>query len=55
MQIFVSAAGELSIYRQIMRQITEAIAVGRLKSGDRLPSQLWEEHASLLERLAAAK
>ena len=49
MQIFVSAAGELSIYRQIMRQITEAIAGGRLKSGDRLPS-----HRDLAEQLVIA-
>ncbi len=30
---------ELPIYRQIMRQITDAIAGGRLQQGDKLPSQ----------------
>ena len=38
MHLIVNPAGELPIYRQIMRQITEAIAGGRLKSGDKLAS-----------------
>jgi GntR family transcriptional regulator len=49
MQLFVNPAGELSIYRQIMRQIVEAIAAGRLKPGDKLPS-----HRDLAERLVVA-
>ncbi len=49
MQLFVNPAGELSIYRQIMRQITEAIAGGRLQPGDKLPS-----HRDLAEQLVIA-
>src|SRR5947209_8002906 len=49
MQLFVNPAGELSIYRQIMRQITEAIAAGRLRAGDKLPS-----HRDLAEQLVIA-
>src|ERR1700690_356137 len=49
MQLFVSPSDELPIYRQIMRQITEAIAGGRLKSGDRLAS-----HRELSEQLVIA-
>lgn len=49
MQIIVNPADELPIYRQIMRQITEAIAGGRLKSGDRLAS-----HRELSEQLVIA-
>src|SRR5580700_4865078 len=49
MQIIVNPADELPIYRQIMRQITEAIAGGRLKSGDRLAS-----HRDLSEQLVIA-
>jgi GntR family transcriptional regulator len=45
----VNPSGELSIYRQIMRQITEAIAAGRLKPGDKLPS-----HRELSEQLVVA-
>jgi GntR family transcriptional regulator len=47
--IFVNPSGELSIYRQIMRQITDAIAGGRLKSGEKLPS-----HRDLSEQLVIA-
>ena len=37
---FIVAAGsELPIYRQIMRQITDDIAGGRFKPGDKLQSQ----------------
>jgi GntR family transcriptional regulator len=36
--LYVHPGDELPIYRQIVRQITDAIAGGRLASGDRLPS-----------------
>ena len=49
MQILVHAADDLPIYRQIMRQVTEAIAGGRLKPGDRLSS-----HRELSEQLVIA-
>ena len=49
MQFPVNPAGELPIYRQIMRQITEAIAGGRLKAGDKLAS-----HRELSEQLVVA-
>jgi len=48
-QFPVNPAGELPIYRQIMRQITEAIAGGRLKAGDKLAS-----HRELSEQLVVA-
>lgn len=38
MQLFVNPGDELPIYRQIVRQITDAIAGGRLKPSERLPS-----------------
>jgi GntR family transcriptional regulator len=37
-QLHVNPADELPIYRQIVRQITDAIAGGRMKTGDKLPS-----------------
>ena len=49
MRLFVNPGDELPIYRQIMRQITEAIAGGRLKSGDKL-----ESHRELSEQLVVA-
>ena len=49
MQLLVNPAGELPIYRQIMRQITEAIAGGRLNRGGKLPS-----HRDLAEQLVIA-
>ena len=49
MQLLINAADELPIYRQIMRQIIEAIAGGRLKSGDKLTS-----HRELSEHLVIA-
>jgi DNA-binding transcriptional regulator YhcF (GntR family) len=49
MDIFVNPSGELSLYRQIMRQITDAIAGGRLKPGDKLAS-----HRELSEHLVIA-
>jgi GntR family transcriptional regulator len=48
-QFLINPAGELSIYRQIMRQVTEAIAGGRLKPGDKLAS-----HRDLSEQLVVA-
>jgi GntR family transcriptional regulator len=38
MQLYVNAGDELPLYRQIMRQITDAIAGARLRPGERLPS-----------------
>ena len=49
MQLIVNPADELPIYRQIMRQITEAIAGGRLRRGEKLPS-----HRDLAEQLVIA-
>ena len=49
MQLYVNAGDELPIYRQIMRQITDAIAGGRLQPGERLPS-----HRDLAEQLVIA-
>jgi len=47
--VVVNASGELPIYRQIMRQIVEAIAAGRLQAGEKLPS-----HRELSERIVVA-
>jgi GntR family transcriptional regulator len=49
MFIAVHAGSELPIYRQIMRQVVDAIATGRLAAGDRLPS-----HRELSEQLVVA-
>jgi GntR family transcriptional regulator len=49
MRLIVNPSGELPIYRQIMREVTEAIAGGRLKPGDRLAS-----HRELAEQLVIA-
>jgi DNA-binding transcriptional regulator YhcF (GntR family) len=49
MDFFVNPSGELSLYRQIMRQITDAIAGGRLKPGEKLAS-----HRELSEHLVIA-
>jgi GntR family transcriptional regulator len=49
MRLFVHPSGDLSLYRQIMRQIEEAIAGGRLKPGDKLDS-----HRDLAEQLVIA-
>jgi len=38
MQIYIHPGDDLPIYRQIVRQVTDAIAGGRLKAGERLPS-----------------
>jgi GntR family transcriptional regulator len=47
--MIINPSDELPIYRQIMRQITEAIAMGHLKRGEKLPS-----HRELSERLVVA-
>ncbi len=39
MQFVITAGSELPIYRQLMRQITDAIVGGRLRPGDQLASQ----------------
>jgi len=49
LQIYVHPGDDLPIYRQIVRQVTDAIAAGRLKPGDRLPS-----HRELAARLVIA-
>ena len=49
MHLIIHPADELPIYRQIMRQVTEAIATGGLKPGDKLPS-----HRDLSEELVIA-
>jgi GntR family transcriptional regulator len=49
MHIVVSPSDDLPLYRQIMRQVMEAIAGGRLVAGERLMS-----HRELSERLAIA-
>jgi GntR family transcriptional regulator len=49
MRIFVAPSAELPLYRQILRQIAEAIAGGRLKPGDKLDS-----HRDLAEQLVIA-
>ena len=49
MQLTINPADELPIYRQIMRQISNAIAGGRLKTGDKLPS-----HRDLSEQIVVA-
>jgi GntR family transcriptional regulator len=49
MQFHVNPADELPIYRQIMRQIQDAIAGRRLRPGDKLAS-----HRDLAERLVIA-
>jgi GntR family transcriptional regulator len=39
MQLHVVPGDELPIYRQIMHQVTDAVASGRLHPGSQLPSQ----------------
>jgi GntR family transcriptional regulator len=48
-QMIVNPSDELPIYRQIMRQIVEGIALGRLKGGEKLMS-----HRELSEHLVVA-
>lgn len=49
MQIYIHPSDDLPIYRQIVRQVTDAIAGGHLRSGDRLPS-----HRELAAQLVIA-
>ena len=49
MELFINPSDDLPIYRQIMRQVMDAIAGGRLASGEQLPS-----HRELSERLVIA-
>ena len=49
MQLIINPADDLPIYRQIMRQIMDAIAGGRLASGEKLAS-----HRDLSEQLVIA-
>jgi len=49
MHIAINPGDDLPIYRQIMRQIMDAIAGGRLTGGERLPS-----HRELSEQLVIA-
>ena len=49
MQLHVNPGDELPIYRQIVRQVTDAIAGGRMEAGERLPS-----HRDLAEQLVIA-
>jgi GntR family transcriptional regulator len=49
MQLIVNPSDELPLYRQIMRQVMDAIAGGRLKSGEKLAS-----HRDLSEQLVIA-
>jgi len=48
-QFFVHPGDEVPIYRQIVRQVTDAIAGGRLAPGERMPS-----HRELAEQLVIA-
>jgi GntR family transcriptional regulator len=49
MQLHVNPSDELPIYRQIMRQIIDAVAGGRIAPGEQLPS-----HRDLAEQLVIA-
>jgi GntR family transcriptional regulator len=49
MQLYVNPADEVPIFRQLVRQITEAIAGRRLAPGEKLPS-----HRELAEQLVIA-
>ena len=49
MQIYIHPGDEIPIYRQIVRQVTDALAGGRLKPGERLPS-----HRELAAQLVIA-
>ena len=48
-QLHVNPGDELPIYRQLVRQISDAIAGGRLDDGEQLPS-----HRDLATRLVIA-
>lgn len=49
MRFAVHSGDELPIYRQIMRQMREGIASGRLRAGEKVPS-----HRELAEQLVIA-
>ena len=49
MQLHINPSDELPIYRQIMRQIIDAVAGGRILPGEQLPS-----HRDLAEQLVIA-
>jgi len=49
MNLYVTPGDELPLYRQIVRQVTDAIAGGRLRPGDKLPS-----HRDLAAQLVIA-
>ncbi len=49
MELYVTPGDELPLYRQIVRQVTDAIAGARLKPGERLPS-----HRDLAAQLVIA-
>ena len=49
MDIYVTPGDDLPLYRQIVRQFTDAIAGARLKPGDKLPS-----HRDLATQLVIA-
>ena len=49
MQFHVNPSDELPIYRQLMRQVTDAIAGGKVVPGEQLPS-----HRDLAEQLVIA-
>ncbi len=49
MLLHVNPSDELPIYRQIVRQVTDAIAGGRVRPGEQLPS-----HRDLAEQLVIA-
>lgn len=49
MHLTINPSGELSLYRQIVRQIKDSIASGRLAPGEKLPS-----HRELSEQLVIA-
>ena len=49
MQFLIRAGDEVPIYRQIVRQVTDAVASGHLALGEKLPS-----HRELGERLVIA-
>ncbi|MBZ5497033.1 MAG: GntR family transcriptional regulator [Acidobacteriia bacterium] len=49
MQLHINPGDELPIYRQIMRQIVDAVAGGRIAPGEQLPS-----HRDLAEQLVIA-
>ena len=49
MELYVNPASELPIYRQIVHQVAAAIAGGRIRPGERLPS-----HRDLAAQLVIA-